>query len=77
MWSTTIKYLVGIAAIYYGYTYLNHQWDLARYGQLEQLVIQSNNDVINTMAAANANDISKNVYIDQRTGRGYLDAAYM
>ena len=72
---STVKYILGILAIYYSYTYLNHQWDLARYNQLENLLISNTNEVINATAAANAGDMSKQIYIDKRTGRGYLNAA--
>jgi len=75
--SSTVKYLIAILGIYYGYTYLQHQYDLSRYNQLEQLLVQNTNDVVTAGAAANAGDISKNVYIDRRTGRGYIGAAYM
>ena len=74
---STVKYILGILAIYYGYTYLQHQYDLARYNQLENLIISNTNEVINATAAANAGDMSKQIYIDKRTNKGYLGAALM
>ena len=72
-----LKYLFYGAAAYVAYTYLQHQYDLARYNELQNLVISTNNASIDQQRLANAGDISKNVYVDKRTGRGYRNAAYM
>jgi len=67
---------IGIG-IYYAYDYLQHQYDLARYNELEQLVIKTNNQEIDKARAALANDPTKQIYVDKRTGRGYLNASIM